>query len=345
MKAEYVGPYGLPGATISNMSQSANFRMNDESFRRMFRRKLLSWFEENKRALPWRANRDPYHVWVSEIMLQQTRVAVVIGYYERFMKRFPDVGTLARARETSVVAAWSGLGYYRRARALHAAAKMIVRELGGLFPQSAKDLQELPGIGRYTAAAIASLAFGERCAVVDGNVERVLERVLGWGHTDAGFWEIAQELLSPERPGDFNEAMMELGATVCLPGKPLCTACPVARLCVTRGPGQAGESAVRKKRELRYALAITRQSVYMVMRSATASLMAGMWELPAAREDGSVHDVVFRLRHSITDTDYSVVVVREAEGSEGEWVPFRRAGRLGLTGLTRKILRKAGVIE
>jgi A/G-specific adenine glycosylase len=333
-----------------------------------FRSQLLQWFDANKRDLPWRKDLDPYRVWVSEIMLQQTRVAVVASYYPRFLERFPDVGTLARSREESVLAAWSGLGYYRRARGLHASAKIVVREYGEKFPESAEQWRKLPGIGRYTAAAIASISFGEKCAVVDGNVERVLGRVLGEGnphvsplrcadrgnvgHQGVGCqgvghqekWEIAQQLLSPERPGDFNQAMMELGATVCIPARPLCGECPVASMCRTQGAVKNRTTEARKKREVSYALWTHRRQVYLTKRSATVALMAGMWELPKSDEERS-SEHLFKLRHSITDTDYTVAVVRQSEPRDGEWVPHARLSRLALTGLTRKILRKAGIIE
>ena len=189
------------------------------------RRKLLTWYDANRRDLPWRQTRDPYHIWLSEIMLQQTRVAAVIGYYQRFVQRFPTVESLASASEADVLAQWSGLGYYRRARMLLAAAHVIVAEYGGQLPRTASELRKLPGIGRYTAAAIASIAFGEPVAVVDGNVERVLSRVegltLGSSTQQSAYWDRAQQWLSRKRPGDFNQAMMELGATVCLPGEPL----------------------------------------------------------------------------------------------------------------------------
>ena len=200
-----------------------------------FRRLLLRWYDLHARDLPWRESRDPYRVWVSEIMLQQTRVAAVIAHYHEFLRRFPTVEKLAGAREASVLAAWSGLGYYRRARMMHAAAKMIVRELDEKFPTTAAGWRELPGIGRYTSAAIASIAFGEPVAVVDGNVERVLQRVSGARLTGEEFWEAAERRLDRARPGDFNQAMMELGATVCTPRAPACLTCPVVELCVTRG--------------------------------------------------------------------------------------------------------------
>jgi len=165
----------------------------------------------------WRANHDPYRVWLSEIMLQQTRVAAVIEHYHEFLRRFPNVKKLALAREASVLAAWSGLGYYRRARMLHAAAKVIVREHRGRFPETEEGLRALPGIGRYTAAAIASIAFGQPVAVVDGNVERVLQRLAGKRLADEELWRTANHLLDAKRPGDFNQAIMELGPRFATP--------------------------------------------------------------------------------------------------------------------------------
>src|SRR5208337_3777211 len=175
------------------------------------RHALLAWYDQNRRELPWRGDGRAYRVWVSEIMLQQTRVAAVLDHYARFMRRFPTVQSLAAAREPSVLAAWSGLGYYHRARRMHQAAKEIVRDRQGEFPRSAGEWSQLPGIGRYTAAAIASIAFGEAVAVVDGNVERVLQRVIGAKLSREAVWQRAQDLLDRKRPGDFNQAMMELG--------------------------------------------------------------------------------------------------------------------------------------
>src|SRR6202795_3245167 len=176
--------------------EQGSSEMDDAAGGRRFQQRLLEWFDRYKRDLPWRKDRDPYRVWLSEIMLQQTRVAAVIDHYQRFLRRFPSIEKLASARESSVLAAWSGLGYYRRARMLHAAAKKIVKEYGGHFPGSAKDLIALPGIGRYTAAAIASIAFDEPVAVVDGNVERVLQRLIGRALTARQIWEYAQEFLA-----------------------------------------------------------------------------------------------------------------------------------------------------
>ena len=314
--------------------------------RGLFRRKLLRWYDSHKRDLPWRADRDPYHVWLSEVMLQQTRVAAVVDYYQRFVRRFPTVERLASARRTSVLAAWSGLGYYRRARMLHEAARKIAREYRGVFPQTAEGLRELPGIGRYTSAAIASIAFGQPVAVVDGNVERVLQRVTGKPLHAEPLWQCAEELLSTGRPGDFNQAMMELGATVCLPRQPKCDACPVFKLCVTHGPITTDKREERRRQEISYALDRRNDSVFLVQRPRAAMLMPGMWELPETPSaNGAQHDVL-TLRHAITVTDYFVRVVREPapSGVTGRWVPDSRLVRLPLTGLTRKILRAADII-
>jgi A/G-specific adenine glycosylase len=366
--------------------------------KRAFRRKLLGWYDRHARDLPWRETRDPYRVWLSEIMLQQTRVAAVVEHYQEFLRRFPTVEKLATARESSVLAAWSGLGYYRRARMLHAAAKVIVREHGGKFPLTTEGLRELPGVGRYTSAAIASIAFDEPIAVVDGNVERVLQRMLGKPLVGEELWDAANQLLDAQRPGDFNQAMMELGAIVCTPRTPACLTCPVVGLCATRGelPGSA-KKARQKKREIHYALICRDSEVYLVQRARNASLMAGMWEFPEialptmvpagtkahpqmgasiaalkryatekqiphrlkpvrndkvlgheqiGHEQNGNGQLLFTVRHSITVTDYMVRVWRMAtpDGMQGKWIPVERLEHVALTGLTRKILRKAGMI-
>jgi A/G-specific adenine glycosylase len=307
---------------------------------------LLRWYDANKRDLPWRRDREPYRVWVSEIMLQQTRVAAVLSYYERFLERFPDVHSLARARESTVLAMWSGLGYYRRARYLHAAARVVSRQMSARFPVTSSEWRQLPGVGEYTAAAIASIAFGEPCAVVDGNVERVLRRVAGNPNL-AGreLWAAAQAILSRRRPGDFNQAMMELGATVCVPEQPRCGQCPVLAMCGTKGSLQGATTPTRNRRELAYVLGTKNGAVYLVQRG-DGPLMPGMWELPSASRELQEHQPVLRVRHSIPDTDYSVVVVAGAPGGveSGRWVPVRRIAGLPLTGLCRKILRKAEII-
>lgn len=313
-----------------------------------FGRALLAWYDSNARDLPWRRDHDPYRVWVSEIMLQQTRVAAVIQHYHEFLRRFPNLEKLAGARETSVLAAWSGLGYYRRARMMHAAAKVVVRDLAGEFPATAESLRALPGIGRYTSAAIASIAFGEPVAVVDGNVERVLQRFSGQHLCEQRLWEAADDLLDRKRPGDFNQAMMELGATVCTPRAPACLTCPITALCSSRGemPGLS-QKTKQKKREVHYALDCHDSAVYLVQRPRKARLMAGMWELPEIPPQRNGHASEFRLRHSITVTDYTVLVRRSKAPAiaRGQWIAVEKLGTMPLTGLARKILRKADLIS
>src|SRR5271157_5753292 len=314
------------------------------------RHALLGWYKQHRRELPWRQDADPYRIWVSEIMLQQTRVAAVLDHYTRFVHRFPTVQALAAAREPSVLAAWSGLGYYHRARRMHQVAKVVARERQGRFPRTAEEWRKLPGIGRYSAAAIASIAFREAVAAVDGNVERVLGRMFGRDAGSKNAWQRAAELLDRTRPGDFNQAMMELGATICTPRAPQCALCPLNAWCKSRGADDERRPAPRKRKRLSYALARKGKAVLLVQRAETASLMAGMWELPTIPEspqNGS--PPVLRLRHSITNTDYDVTVVvpppenvRILEDA-ARWFTPRQWERLPLTGLTRKVLRQLQV--
>jgi A/G-specific adenine glycosylase len=303
-----------------------------------FRKLLLRWYAAHQRKLPWRGQTDPYRILVSEIMLQQTRVAVVEDRYKKFLRQFPTVRALARSRQQTVLAAWSGLGYYRRARSLHAAAKQVLRRGG--FPCTSAELQALPGVGRYTANAVASIAFAEPVPVVDGNVQRVLHRLLGHPLSPERCWRAAEELLDARRPGDFNQAMMELGALVCLPGTPLCARCPVAALCASRGPGPKPNQTPRRKAVLNYVLARRNGSVLLQQRAESSALMPGMWELPAAEPSNRNQTPILKLRHSITTTDYSVFVFAATgySSSAARWVPLRTAEKLPLTGLARKIL-------
>ncbi len=306
---------------------------------RAFRVALLRWYDANKRDLPWRLTRDPYRIWVSEIMLQQTRVAAVIDYHKRFLKSFPTLASLAAADEPSVLAQWSGLGYYRRARMLHAAAKKLAAERRRI-PRTAEELRALPGIGRYTAAAIASIAFLEPVAVVDGNVERVLQRLEGKRVTDP--WKSAGELLDAKRPGDFNQAMMELGATVCLPKGPVCMACPVKRWCATRGEHATTRRASQRKAVVHHVLAGDDEHIALVQRPMDARLLAGMWELPLSSPS---RKALFTLRHSITNTDYTVHVARGNAPSGSVQLSLKHAAKLPLTGLTRKVLRRLELLK
>ncbi len=269
-------------------------------------------------------------------MLQQTRVAAVLEHYRRFLERFPNIETLAAASEPEVLAVWSGLGYYRRARMLHRAAQQVLAEHGGAMPETAAGLRELPGIGAYTSAAIASIAFGEPIAAVDGNVERVLARVAGWSAAEPAFaarvGALAAQLVDSDGPGDFNQAMMELGATVCLPKGPLCLGCPVELLCRTKGEHVPAPRKTMRAREIAYLLCIRKGAsgpeVLLEQRAAGASLMAGMWELPGTtvREE---EQPVLTVRHAITTTNFTVRVYRNdvyrAEPVPGEavrvWYP------------------------
>lgn len=258
---------------------------------RRVRTPLLRWYDAHRRDLPWRRTRDPYAIWISEAMLQQTRVETVIPYWERFLARFPDVEDLARAELDEVYALWTGLGYYSRARNLKAAAETIVAEHDGQLPASAEALRTLPGIGRYTAGAVASIAFDREEPLVDGNVVRVLARLedvredVGDKAVVERFWSLAGELVRGARPGDLNQALMELGATLCLPKGPLCLACPVRRHCRAHAQGTA-ESLPRKRRRTAVrtlrglAVAIERRGDLLAVRRPPTGLMAGLWELP-----------------------------------------------------------------
>lgn len=309
-----------------------------------FQNNLLAWYDRNQRALPWRKTRLPYRIWISEIMLQQTRVAAVVDRYCEFLKRFPEIGSLARARTSDVLAAWSGLGYYRRARSAHKTAKLLIAKHAGRFPRDYDRLRELPGIGEYTSAAIASIAFGLPHAVVDGNVRRVLERVSEKGLRPKDFPARAQELLAPARPGDFNQAMMELGATVCTP-EPKCEACPVFRDCATRGRVSSSKRRPSATKKLVDLMLVTKKDhVFLVRRPDSSNVMAGMWELPEDTDPRGSTSTVFR--HSITNTNY-VVSVRERSvqpPGKGKWMRVEALHEVALTGLARKILRHAGML-
>ncbi len=277
-------------------------------------------------------------------MLQQTRVAAAIPYYERFLQRFPSVQALARAREASVLAAWSGLGYYRRARQLRMAAREICRRHGGRFPVTLAEACALPGVGEYTAAAVLSIAYGQPLPAVDGNARRVVSRLLGRNAATAEARERLAEWIAPRAAGGFNQAVMELGALVCTPRAPQCARCPLRGLCRSRGEGPALRTAARTQQvRLAYGLARDgRGRVWLVQRGADAAQMAGMWELPAMAAPGAARPL-FRLRHAITTSAItaSVFALSGPEGP-GRWVRRAQAGRLPLTGLTKKILRRAG---
>jgi len=339
-----------------------------------FRTALLNWFDQNRRDLPWRRSKDPYAIWVSEIMLQQTRVAAVLVHYANWMRRFPTVQQLAAASEHEVLAAWSGLGYYRRARSLHRGAQTVVDEYQGKLSPTAIELRKLPGIGAYTAAAIASIAFNQPVAAVDGNVERVLLRQAGGGETGPqkkprnnlkqtwlkarDIQRLATALIDPDRAGDFNQAMMELGATVCLPRNPLCLHCPVRASCRTRGAHPTTARKATQIVDICYGL-LTRESegstqVLLQQRHPTATVMPGMWELPRLDSASTAETKpMVALRHAIMQTNYRVAVYplplahRSAVESPEEnqrWIEVADLMRLPLTGLARKIFLRVRLL-
>ena len=339
------------------------------------RDELLTWFDRHRRDLPWRRTSEPYRIWLSEVMLQQTRVETVLPYYERFLARFPTVDALAAAEVEEVLALWSGLGYYRRARQLHAAAREVAA-LGG-FPRTLEGLQALPGVGAYTAAAVGSIAFGLLEPVLDGNVERVLSRFLALGEDPRSrsgrerLLAAGRELLSPDRPGDSNQALMELGATLCLPKSPRCLLCPLASGCRAAAAGEQDRYPSPKKRRevvrVRQLVAVVAGpggGILLFRRPEGSALLAGTWELPwvetgpespaepaaglAERYGGSwrLGPRAAQVRHGITYRDIAVDVHRAElrsggvvrEGMEAGWFDAPGRGKLPLSSLVGKVL-------
>jgi A/G-specific adenine glycosylase len=289
---------------------------------RSIRRRILSWYRKNKRDLPWRQTRDPYRIWISEVMLQQTRVTAVIPYYQRFLDRFPDVDALRSARDNDLLAAWAGLGYYSRARNLQKAANQIV-ELGG-FPRDYPSIRALSGVGDYTAAAIASIAFDLPHAVLDGNVVRVLSRFTAEnGNVDSTVVRtelraVADSLIDPQRPGEFNQGLMELGATVCLPKQPQCLLCPLARDCRALQSGRQNELPLKSTRpgtidvEIQLLVIEKAGTILAWKRPVESRRLAGFWELPEPAQvpRARVESRIAKFRHTIVNTNYSYHVFR-----------------------------------
>ncbi len=257
---------------------------------------LLHWFDYNARILPWRENPKPYYVWVSEIMLQQTRVEAVKGYFDRFITAIPDIQALAEAEEEKLLKLWEGLGYYNRVRNLQKAAILLCDQYGSEMPASYEELKSLPGVGEYTAGAIASIAFGMPVPAVDGNVLRVMKRIAGSfdditkDTVKKMLWIDIKAIIPKERPGDFNQALMELGATVCLPnGKPLCERCPVMHLCKAFHEGTMLQLPVKpgrkeRRREERTILLMEFDGSYAIRKRQGKGLLSGLWELPGLEE-------------------------------------------------------------
>ncbi len=314
-------------------------------------RPLLRWYESVKRDLPWRHTQDPYRIWISEIMLQQTRVAAVIPYYEAFLARFPAVDALAAASESELLTAWSGLGYYSRARNMQAAAKQIVANGG--FPTKHKDILRLAGVGTYTAAAIASIAFGLPHAVLDGNVLRVLSRVrndagdIGSAITRKRLQLTADELLDRNNPASFNQALMELGATVCLPRDPRCLVCPITSSCEARRLGLQNQRPVKQRKmeliRVDRRLLVVRKNGRLLLwkRSADSKKLAGFWELPepAHCPDAVIVRRLGSFRHSITNHVYTFEV-DEAELNhvppDFHWWPEKNLHEIPLSTTAKK---------
>jgi A/G-specific adenine glycosylase len=297
-------------------------------------RLLERWFSRHQRSLPWRSGYDPYHVWVSEVMLQQTRMEVVLPYFARFLERFPDLGALARATDDEVTTAWSGLGYYRRAKMLRAGAAAVLERFGGVIPDTVEELLTIPGIGRYTAGAIASIAFDRRAPIVDGNVARVLSRLRAHGG-DA--WPLAEELVRGSRsPRALNQGLMELGALICKPRNPTCLVCPLHDACIARATGRVDEfpPAKPKKatRELTIPLYLVRDHRgRILMRRVSGTLMDAMYHLPhgdTSLLDGEPftaepREFLGRFRHTVTTRKIEFVVygARVARRPAGyEWI-------------------------
>jgi A/G-specific adenine glycosylase len=315
------------------------------------RKALLGWYESNRRDLPWRKSRDPYRIWISEIMLQQTRVSAVIPYYSRFLERFPDVESLAGAPEAELLRAWAGLGYYSRARNLREAARQILSN--GRFPRTYEEILQLKGVGEYTAAAIGSIAFNLPLAALDGNVLRVISRLendnagIDSALTKKRYRTMAESLLDRTRPGEFNQAMMELGATICLPRQPRCPDCPIRSLCRAFQQGTQAELPVRRSAGPpihvdRTLLWIEKRGKLLLrQRGEESEKLKGFWELPEREQipGARLGPVVGEFIHALMNHRYRITVVAAAlrkTPEEFQWVPLSRICEYPISTATRK---------
>ncbi len=335
-----------------------------------FARRVVEWQRRHGRHdLPWQGTHDPYRVWLSEVMLQQTQVRTVLEYYPRFLARFPDVQALAAAPLDDVLAAWSGLGYYSRARHLHRCAQVVVQQHGGRFPEDSEALARLPGIGRSTAAAIAAFCFGERAAILDGNVKRVLTRALGFGEDlavaahERALWQQAQALLPRRGIEAYTQGLMDLGATVCLARRPACERCPLAAVCVARQSGRPERYPVKTRRLLRGRRG---HALLWLSRRAPRGVWAGLWSLPEFDSTAALHELTAGwpghgerlpvIEHALTHFDWTLEPLRwtlparlssvalaavEAALPAGRWVTVDEALALGLPAPVRRLLGAA----
>jgi A/G-specific adenine glycosylase len=320
---------------------------------RAIRRALGDWYQANKRDLPWRRTSDPYRVWISEIMLQQTRVAAAIPYYERFLARFPDVASLAASSDDDLLNAWAGLGYYSRARNVRAAAQMIVAN--GAFPDSYDAIIALPGIGPYTAAAVASICFGLPHAVLDGNVMRVLARLtqeegdIQSSGTRQRLQQSAQDLLDAGNPSNHNQAMMELGAVVCIPREPKCKFCPLSKDCRAHYSGLAAELPIKLRRaEIRRVrrsllVVIRNGNILLWQREQDAAMLGGFYELPEPHQlpEEKTVKLLYEFSHAITNHiyDFRVMATRVSQAPASlNWTPLGDLSVLPLSTVARKAL-------
>ncbi|AWY02160.1 A/G-specific adenine glycosylase [Marinomonas primoryensis] len=341
-----------------------------------FAPRVLAWFDEHgRKSLPWQENKTPYRVWISEIMLQQTQVTTVIPYYHKFMTSFPSVEALAQAEQDEVLAHWSGLGYYARARNMHKAAKMLVDEFDSEFPQSVEGVCELPGIGRSTAAAILSISRGVQAAILDGNVKRVLSRfhaVPTWPgekKTENAMWELAENYMPSERCGDYTQAMMDLGATLCTRSKPQCLLCPLESDCEgrqtpdpTQFPIRKPKKAAKPEKSIQLLVLMNQQEQLLLEKRPQTGIWGGLWSLPELATDESVvlhieqrfsaqvSSVIplssFRHTFSHYHLDISPSQIQMAaanwimEGDKYQWFSQQEALALGLPAPVRSILEK-----
>ena len=345
---------------------------------RRLARKWIRWFDRHARDLPWRRTRDPYAVWISEIMLQQTQVKTVIPYFERWMRAMPSIGDFARARPERVLKLWEGLGYYRRARLAQEAAKLIMEQHAGRFPEKFDDVLALPGVGRYTAGAICSIAFNQPAPILDGNVIRVLSRLLGIEGdprsktVNARFWRAAEELVKASGdPSRLNQGMMELGALICLPRQPKCPSCPLRRDCfalrqkrVEEFPASSPKAAVTQRRFI--AMVVSDGERLLVQRRPIGVVNEGLWEFPNVEVEVNTKDLApwlvpfklavrapfLRVRHSITRyrillEAYRAELPAIASSNQGGavWKTPAEIKRLPFTSAHRKVLRQAGTFE